>query len=175
MRRIPKSEVTALIEAMSHTWPNGCAVCAMVSPVTGGHGGRAGCELVAENDHAVCVLDRFASRRGHLVIAHRKHVESIAALSWLEYAGMQELAFHGCRALETTLRPARTFVASLGSAQPRGISFPHTHVHVIPLPDGDERDRPAAVFTWSNGVYVYEDDEARDLASSLRAAWPRPP
>ena len=165
MRRAPKSEVTAQIEATAHTWPGGCAVCAMVSPTTGG------CERIAENDHAVCALDRFPSRHGHLVIALRRHVESIAALSWLEYSGMQELAFRACRTVEATLHPARTFVASLGSAQAGGISFPHAHVHVIPLADGGESDRPAAVFTWSNGVYIYEDDEARALAASLRAAW----
>jgi hypothetical protein len=28
------------------------------------------------------------------------------------------------------------------------------------------------VFSWSAGVLVYEDDEARELAARLRAAWP---
>jgi hypothetical protein len=45
-------------------------------------------------------------------------------------------------------------------------------VHVLPLYETGEGARPAHVFSWSAGVLVYEDEEARDLAARLRAAWP---
>jgi len=128
--------------------------------------------VLAENASAICVIDRYAARPAHLIVVHRKHVESIAELPYADYEAMQRLAWEACRALAVTRKPVRTYVASLGSAQKRTISFPHTHVHVLPLYDGDERDRPAAVLTWSNGVFVYEDGEAEALARELRAAWP---
>ena len=83
---------------------------------------------------------------------------------YASYTKDGRIATRGARALTRRRgsRSRREVDHSKGAAeaQPRGISFPHAHVHVIPLPDGDERDRPAAVFTWSNGVYMYEDDEA---------------
>jgi hypothetical protein len=42
----------------------------------------------------------------------------------------------------------------------------------VPVFESDERARPAHVFSWSSGVLVYDDEEARALAARLRAAWP---
>jgi len=53
------------------------------------------------------------------------------------------------------------------------MSFPHFHIHVLPVYDTDERARPAHVFSWSAGVLVYEDDEAHALSERLREAWER--
>jgi hypothetical protein len=43
---------------------------------------------------------------------------------------------------------------------------------VLPVYERGEGARPAHVFSWSVGVLVYEDDEARDFSARLRAAWP---
>jgi diadenosine tetraphosphate (Ap4A) HIT family hydrolase len=51
------------------------------------------------------------------------------------------------------------------------MSFPHFHIHVLPVYDTDARARPAHVLSWSAGVLVYEDAEAAALAERLRAAW----
>jgi hypothetical protein len=63
------------------------------------------------------------------------------------------------------------FVAALGSAARLPQSFPHHHVHVLPLFDGGEMDRPSEVLTWKHGVFLYTPAEARDLADTLRRAW----
>lgn len=52
------------------------------------------------------------------------------------------------------------------------MSFPHFHVHVLPVYETGDGARPAHVFSWSAGVLVYEDAEAGELARTLRAAWP---
>jgi hypothetical protein len=44
-------------------------------------------------------------------------------------------------------------------------------VHVVPLYDGGELDRPSEVLTWRHGIWLYAPDEARELAVRLRAAW----
>ena len=77
------------------------------------------------------------------------------------------LALHACR-----LGAARVYVASLGSAKQRAMTFPHHHLHVVPTYRGDRRDRPASVFTWERGVVVPTDAELRRLRETIQRAWP---
>jgi len=145
---------------------DGCVMCALVER------SRESPELLAESRAGVVMLDRFGSRPGHALVIARRHVEETTALGWPEYAELQRLAYQACGALERTLAPARTFVAVLGASAQVPMSFPHFHVHVLPVYETGEGARPAQVFSWSAGVLVYEDEEARELAARLRAAWP---
>jgi len=147
---------------------DGCAICGMAA----GH--PAGMEVLAERPAALAVLDWLGVRRGHALVILRRHVESVAEVPWSEYVEVQRLAWEAARAMERVLSPKRTFVASLGSAKRLPISFPHHHVHVIPLYDGGEIDRPSEVLTWRNGVALYAPGEAEELGAALRAAWPQP-
>jgi hypothetical protein len=52
------------------------------------------------------------------------------------------------------------------------MSYPHYHWHVVPVPETDDRARPARVFSWSEGVIAYSAAELRRLALELRAAFP---
>jgi diadenosine tetraphosphate (Ap4A) HIT family hydrolase len=145
---------------------DGCVMCALVREA-----GASG-ELVGESAHGVVVLDRFGSRPGHALVISREHVEETTALGWPVYAELQRLAYRTCTAVERALKPARTFVAVLGASAQVPMSFPHFHIHVLPVYETGEGARPAHVFSWSAGVLVYEDAEARELAARLRAAWP---
>lgn len=42
----------------------------------------------------------------------------------------------------------------------------------MPIAEDDERARPAAVFSWSAGIVLYEDDEAAEMTAEIRRAWP---
>jgi diadenosine tetraphosphate (Ap4A) HIT family hydrolase len=127
-------------------------------------------EPIASSEHAIAVLDRFACRPGHVLVILRRHVEKLAELPWLEYAALQRLAYDVAGALDRVLAPRRIYVAALGSAVPLATSFPHVHLHVIPLVDGGEVDRPANVLTWANGMYVFEDGEEAAWRERLRGA-----
>jgi diadenosine tetraphosphate (Ap4A) HIT family hydrolase len=167
--QIGRAEALAMAEREARALPprfGGCAMCAVVAR----HG--ADLEVLAEREAAVAVLDRFAARPGHVLVVLRRHAERVGELSWAEYAAVQRLAWEAARVLEEALQPRRVYIAALGSADRRAISFPHHHVHVVPLPHGDERDRPAEVFTWARGVALYEPGEARAMAEALRRAWP---
>jgi diadenosine tetraphosphate (Ap4A) HIT family hydrolase len=171
MRRIDREEAMALLAREAEALPArfaGCAMCGMAA------GYPADLEIVAERPGAVAVLDRLGNRLGHLLVILRRHVESIAELPWSEYAEVQRLCWEAARALDKTLRPRRVFVAALGSATQLTMSFPHHHVHVIPLFDGGEIDRPADVLTWRHGVWLYTPEEAHELARALRHAWDAP-
>jgi diadenosine tetraphosphate (Ap4A) HIT family hydrolase len=170
LRTVEKPEALELLAENRRVLMNGgdgCVMCALVER------SRESPELLAESAAGVVMLDRFGSRPGHAIVIARQHVEETTALGWPVYAELQRLAYQTCTALERTLAPARTFVAVLGASAQLPMSFPHFHVHVLPVYDTDERARPAHVFSWSQGVLVYDDEEARELSARLRAAWPR--
>ena len=147
----------------------GCVLCALVERAA-----KDGA-LVAENEHGVVVLDRFGARPGHCLVVARAHVEDTVELGWPSYAELQRLAYSAAAAIRRAWTPERTYVAVLGSSAELPMSFPHFHVHVIPVYEVDERARPARVFSWSSGVVVYDDAEARELAAQLREVWAEPP
>ena len=158
MRHLSKAEALAALAADRGT---GCRMCALMHEQ----------EPIASSEHAIAILDRYASRPGHVLVCARRHEEHVARLAWDEYASIQRLAWDLCRAIERTLAPRRIFVATLGAADAIDTSFPHLHVHVVPLADGGEIDRPANVFTWGNGVYTFESlAEESTLAARLRDA-----
>jgi diadenosine tetraphosphate (Ap4A) HIT family hydrolase len=168
VRRVDRAEAMDLLAREAAALPahhRGCAMCGMAT----GH--PPDLQVLAERPGALAVLDRLATRRGHVLVILRRHAESIAEMPWPEYAEVQRLAWEAARALERTLRPRRIFVAALGAASQLPMSFPHQHVHVLPLFDGGESDRPSEVLTWRHGVWLYTPDEARELADSLRAGW----
>ncbi len=142
-----------------------CVMCALAKA------GGDGC--IAQSRHAVVMLDRFACRYGHLMVVPRAHVERMSELDWEVFADVQRLVFEAARAVEACLEPARVFTATLGAAAELPQTYSHYHVHVIPVFETDERARPARVLSWSEGVVVYDDDEAVRICRKLAAAWPR--
>jgi diadenosine tetraphosphate (Ap4A) HIT family hydrolase len=155
VKRLPKDEALAAAGIADR-----CPMCALVEH-----------EPVVATERAFAILDRFAARPGHVLIVLRRHAERIAQLPYEDYEHLQRLAWRMAGALERVLEPAHVYIAALGSAVPLATSFPHVHLHVIPLADGGEADRPAAVLTWQHGMYVFESpDEERALRDRLRDA-----
>ena len=164
-RIVDKPEALAALEAhRQELLPggDGCIMCAVVARSS---------DVVAEGPSAVVILDRFASRIGHLLVIPRAHIERLTDLAWDDYAALQRLGFEACHAIERVYAPKRVYVASLGTTTPLVGSYPHIHLHVVPIYEDDERARPAAVFSWSAGIVLYEDTEATEHASALRRAW----
>ena len=144
---------------------SGCLMCALC------RGGARPPPLV-ETDSAVVVLDRFARRRGHLIVIAQDHLEGVEEISWELYLEVERLVFEARQALHRALAPEQIYSATLGAVVPLPMSFAHFHTHVIPVFESDERARPARVLSWSEGVTVYEDDEALTLRQQILEAWP---
>jgi histidine triad (HIT) family protein len=144
----------------------GCVMCALAQ-------GHADLPFIAQNEHAVVLLDRFACRYGHLMVIPRLHVEHLSQLPWPVFSDVQRLTFEAAQAIDACLKPARVFTATLGAAVELPMTYSHYHMHVIPVFETDERARPARVLSWSEGVVVYEDDEARGICDQLARHWPR--
>lgn len=143
-----------------------CLMCRLAA-------GAAVPEPIFETRELSVVLDRFGSREGHLLVISKRHVEDLSDLGAEEYLRAQRLAFDASQVLTRALAPKRTFIAALGAPRQVPMSFPHFHLHVIPIYEDDERARPARVFSWTEGVVVYSDDEARALSKKLRETWLR--
>lgn len=168
MRVVQKPEAMALLEQFREPFAeHACLPCALIARAT------EVLDVIADNEHGLVVLNRFAQRRGHLMVWAKRHHEQVHELAWPAYAGVQRLAYDACVALERALSPVRVYSAVLGSTTPLPISYPHLHVHVIPVFESDERARPARVFSWTEGIVVYEDAEASALTTLLRSAWPQ--
>jgi diadenosine tetraphosphate (Ap4A) HIT family hydrolase len=168
VRVVQKAEAMALLALYREPHATApCLPCALLSRAP------SAMEVLSENEHAIAVLNRFAQRRGHVIVWLKRHQEHVHELEWLVYAAVQRLTYEASIALKLALSPVRVYSALLGSTQPLPISYPHLHVHVIPVFDTDERSRPARVFSWSEGIVMYEDAEALELAALLRAHWPR--
>jgi histidine triad (HIT) family protein len=141
-----------------------CTMCHLASP-------SSDTPIIAESEHGVVVLDGFAATAGHLLVIARQHLERPADIPWVVYSDLQHLVWRANRCVEEVLRPVRVYTAALGSAAPLPMSFPHFHVHVVPIYTTDEEARPARVFSWSSGVVRYEPGEAEQLAHDLRQSW----
>jgi diadenosine tetraphosphate (Ap4A) HIT family hydrolase len=165
-----KDEALAQLDAYQKQLDaQGAAACMMCHLAeTGGDG------LVAESDHGVVVLDGFAATEGHLLVVARRHVERATDLDWPVYADLQRLVWEATRTVERVLCPQRVYTAALGASARIPTSYPHVHVHVVPVYVTDDRARPAHVFSWSSGVVRYDAHEAERLVRRFRDGWPRP-
>ncbi len=165
MKKLGAAEASRLVDdavAALDVRHRGCVMCAIAS-------GEHDADLVVQRTaQGVVVVDRFAATRGHLMVVLPEHVEHVARLEWERYAALQRLAWESARALDALLAPRRIFVAALGASTPLSKTFPHLHLHVVPVYEEGEAGRPANVFSWSHGVWVYEKGEAAALASELR-------
>ncbi len=159
MKWLPKQDALARLELERG---DGCCMCELAQ--TG--------EPIVANEAATAILDPYAARPGHVLVVLRRHEEKLAALPLREYRALHDLAWQVAGAIEQVFAPRRIYVAALGSAVAMMTSFPHVHLHLIPLADGGEPDRPANVFTWQHGMYVFEDGEEPALRARLRAALP---
>jgi histidine triad (HIT) family protein len=161
-RLIPRAE--ALDRIRREGGEPECLMCAIrdrrVGPV----------HAVYEDDAMLVMLPRYVRRWGHAMVMPKLHVVSYAEVEpavWLEAC---RLALVTARVIESVMRPRRCYVASTGSsAGELTQTSRHLHVHVIPLYEPD--DKPADIFSWSDGVYVGEPDEWEALAASYRDAW----
>ena len=131
-------------------------------------------KVLAKTRHAIAVLSRYQLRRGHVLVLSRRHVETWKDVTWTEWRDVQRLAFEAARAIERAFDPVRVYAATLGAnGRVAPTSFPHLHVHVVPIYEDDERGKPANVFTWRHGLSKPTAREANALQRALVAAWKR--
>jgi diadenosine tetraphosphate (Ap4A) HIT family hydrolase len=124
---------------------------------------------LAESEGAVALLSRYPVRWGQCLVILREHAVTLTEVDGEAFADAARLAHRVGVALETTLKPARCYVAALGTAEDGvPMTFRHLHFNVIPVPEIDAR--PRQVLTWAHGIYDGDPSEWDEICTSLRRA-----
>ena len=93
-------------------------------------------EILAENEHAIAVLDSYPVSPGHSLILPRRHAETVWDLTDEEYAACYALVRDLKPVLEERFRPDG-FNVGVNCGEAGGQSVWHAHIHVIPRFKGD--------------------------------------
>ena len=132
-----------------------CTFCAIISGTFPAH-------LVLEDEIAVAFLDHRPVFKGHVLLAPREHIETLADLP----DGLVQPLFHRARAIsravESGLEADGTFVAINNRVSQ---SVPHLHVHIVPR----RRKDGLRGFFWPRTKYA-GDDEMTEYATRIRSA-----
>lgn len=156
----------AIARILAETPETRCSLCALLGP----DGVASGSRLLARGAHTSVVLNRYPRQWGHVLVVWHRHVTTFESSSDAEWDEASRYALRAARVVERTLHPARCYVASLGTSEPDvPTSFPHLHLHVLPV--YDPRERPSTVLTWEPGVYEASEPEWDSLERSLKRAW----
>ncbi len=133
------------------------------------------CRLVKDNnlvifddEHTVVFLSAYPRFWGHAIVSLKRHVHYFSDLNEEEYRSLFENARKVAIAIENTLKPLRTYIASIGATENKINTCPHIHVNVIPIYDKDIK--PSQVFTWENGVYTGTEIEWEQLKTNFQNA-----
>jgi histidine triad (HIT) family protein len=141
-----------------------CLMCALLQ-------GQVGAVYtVYEDADMVLVLPRYVRSWGHVMVVPRVHVTSFSAISSELWMRLYATAHRAARMVESLCVPQRVYVTSTGSNTVELVqSSRHTHIHVIPV--HTEEDKPSAIFSWQEGVYVGEPEEWETLRASYQHWW----
>lgn len=105
-----------------------CVFCEIVA-------GSAEAHRIAENLHALAILDIQPFSPGHTLVLSKRHVPWWHDLTEEEAAGVFALAHRVANRLRETYDPE--FVCMFA----RGRRVPHTHIFLVPTARGDVLDR----------------------------------
>jgi diadenosine tetraphosphate (Ap4A) HIT family hydrolase len=141
-----------------------CLMCAL-------RDGQAGPRFViAEDDDAVVLLPRYVRSWGHILVILRPHVTGFAAVDEAQWARVNAAALRAARVVEQVQRPRRVYLASTGSSGGE-LTQSSAHLHIHALPVHQPTDRPADLFSWSDGLYTASDELFAELQARCVVAW----
>jgi ATP adenylyltransferase len=122
--------------------------------------------LLTRDDDTIALLNKYPYASGHLMVAPRRHVGELSALTGDEALGVHRLAVSAIDVLDDVYGPDGFNLGwNLGHVAGAGIAD-HVHLHVVPRWSGDTNFMPVLA-----DVKVVPEHllETRDR---LRAAWP---
>lgn len=95
--------------------------------------------IVASNDLAVAIRDRYPVSHGHSLIIPRRHVVSFFEATPAEQAALLSLVSQAKAGLAAELKPDG-YNIGINDGPAAGQTVPHLHVHLIPRFKGDRPD-----------------------------------
>jgi histidine triad (HIT) family protein len=132
-----------------------CTFCAIIS-------GNVAAHLVLDDEAAIAFLDHRPVFKGHVLLAPREHIETLADLPDALIQPLFDRTRALARAVESGLEADGTFVAINNRVSQ---SVPHLHVHIVPR----RRKDGLRGFFWPRTKYA-GDDEMTEYATRIRSA-----
>lgn len=126
-----------------------CVFCSVVNSNDPHH------EIIWQDEKHIAFLDINPSKTGHALVIPKKHSESHLDMSPEEYSEL----FVAARSVSKLLKEKLN--SYLISLVVEGISVPHTHIHLIPLKEGEE------LATFEN--FRPAPEELKEVADLIRA------
>ncbi len=149
--------------AQQEAYDAGCPFCRIAAGVDPAR-------LVFEGERTIAFLDRRPLFPGHVLVAPRRHFETLGDLPSGELIALMEVVQAAARAMESAVEAQGSFVAVNNRVSQ---SVPHVHVHVVPRRRGDG----LRGFFWPRGTYANDDEASawaevvrRGIAAELEAA-----
>lgn len=125
------------MQYLEESAPSGCFFCAAAAS-----GDEARHLVVARDEHAVTMLNKFPYGHGHLLVAPRTHVALPEDLADPAYDGLMHAVRQAARALRAAFSPEGMNVGmNLGRAAGAGVAD-HCHWHLLPRWNGDTNFMP---------------------------------
>ena len=122
--------------------------------------------LVHEGEAAVAILNKYPYSSGHLMVAPRRHVGSLAGRTDEAALEIHRLSVAGVDVLDRIYGPGGFNLGwNLGHVAGAGIAD-HVHLHVVPRWSGDTNFMPVLADVKVLPEHLLETRER------LRAAWP---
>jgi ATP adenylyltransferase len=107
---------------------------------------RAGLVL-AHTRHTVVMLNKYPYNNGHLLLAPKRHENTLANLSSEEFVDLNEALRHSIEIVREAVHPAGINLGmNLGKCAGAGIED-HLHWHVVPRWEGDTNFMPVVAET----------------------------
>jgi ATP adenylyltransferase len=114
--------------------------------------------VIARNDHAICLLNRFPYNNGHLLVAPLRHVAELCDLTDAEHLAAMHLLGDFTRTMsEKICAEGYNIGLNLGSVAGAGVPG-HLHWHLVPRWPGDTN-------------YMASIAGIRVIPQSLEALW----
>jgi diadenosine tetraphosphate (Ap4A) HIT family hydrolase len=92
--------------------------------------------VLAQNEHAFCVADRYPVSQGHCLVIPREHIASLFDLTDTHYGSCFELLREVKQRIDNMYRPSG-FNVGINCGLAAGQTVEHAHIHLIPRYEGD--------------------------------------
>lgn len=138
-----------------------CFICNIVR-----HGDKREKHAIIYEDTSVIVfLNNYPTCEAQVLVCPKQHLTQVLEdLSPYEYQHLMTVVRKVGLAIKKITNAARIYFASLGSNELNS----HIHLHVLPITsDLPYEHQQLAAFDHKDGVYVYSDQEKKDLAEAI--------
>lgn len=113
-------------------------------------------EIIAENQFAFAILDKYPVNEGHTLIIPKRHFKSFFEADENEIKAIYSLIHEVKEMLDVQYEPAG-YNIGINEGYYAGQTVPHVHVHMIPRYKGDVTNLKGGIRNFKRAVVEYDE------------------